>query len=151
MKALKILVLAIAILAVLPSCQPTSAQIKELANKEKRVEIMNAIAHDSSMSQEMMRTLMNAKNGRQIMQKHRMQIMENDSIMMGVLKNNPHLMQSMMDAMMETAKGDSSIMYGMIRSMMRNTQMRGMMQNMMGNNGNRMMHNMGGMGYRYNR
>lgn len=36
----------------------------------------------------------------------------------------------MMSAMMETAKGDTSMMSGMIRTMMGNQQMMGMMHNM---------------------
>jgi len=35
--------------------------------------------------------------------------------MMNILKDNPRMTQNMMSAMMETAKGDTSMMSGMIR------------------------------------
>lgn len=54
-------------------------------------------------------------------------------------------MHNIIPALMKTAKGDTCVMYGMIRTMMENSQMKGMTQNKNGNNGNRMMHNMGGM------
>lgn len=147
MKTLQIVAMAIALFTLFPSCQPTSAQMKELTNKDKRIEIMNAIAHDSTISQEMINMMMNSKNGMLRMHQHQMMLMNNHDSMMGWLKNNPYMMHNTMSAMMETANGDTSMMYGMIRTMMENRQMKGMMQNMNGNNGNRMMHNMRGMKY----
>lgn len=141
MKILQTLALAISLLALFESCQSTSAQTKDLSNQETRKEIMNAIANDSSMCQEMVGTMMNSKNG-MMMQGHQM-MMGNQSSMMNMLKDNPGMMQNMMSAMMETAKGDTSMMSGMINSMMGNKQMMDMMQN---RTGTKMMNNMRGMG-----
>ncbi len=75
---------------------------------------MNAIANDRTMSQEMIGVTMNSKNGMMMMQEHQTRSTGNHSSMMNVLKNNPGMMQNMMSAMMETAKGDASMMPGMI-------------------------------------
>lgn len=139
MKTLQTMTLAIVLITLFASCQSTSAQMQDLSNKETRMKIMNAIANDSTMSQEMIGAMMNNKNGRMMMQEHQMKNMQNHSSMMNMLKNNPGMMQSMMSAMMETAKGDTSMMSGMIRTMMGNRQMMDMMQN---RTGNKMMNNM---------
>jgi len=144
MKTILTLTLAVTLLTLFASCQSTSAQMQGLSNKKTRMKTMNAIANDSTMSQEMIGAMMNSKNGRMMMQEHQMTSMGNRSSMMNMLKDNPGMMQNMMSAMMETAKGDTSMMSRMIRTMMGNQQMMGMMQNMTGNN---MMNgmNMGGM------
>ncbi len=146
MKIVQTLMLAIALLTLFASCQSTSTQLKDLSNTETRKQIMQAIANDSSMSQEMIGAMMNSKNS-MMMQEHQM-MMGNESSMMKTLKNNPGMMQNMMSAMMHTAKGDTSMMSGMIRTMMGNQQMMGMMQNM---TGNKMMNNMGGMNHNSHR
>ena len=119
MKTLQTSVLAITLLILYASCQSTSGQTQYLSNNETRKEIMNTIANDSMMSQEMIGTMMNSKNGIMMMQEHQM-MMGNHSSMMNMLKDNPRMMQNMMSAMMETAKGDTSMMSGMIRTMMGN-------------------------------
>lgn len=58
MKTLQTLALAISLLTLFASCQSTSAQLKDLSNMETRREIMNAIANDSTMSQEMINAIM---------------------------------------------------------------------------------------------
>ncbi|MBK5273296.1 MAG: hypothetical protein JJE22_20015 [Bacteroidia bacterium] len=136
MKTLQTSVLAITLLILFSSCQN-----HDLSNQETRKGIMNTIANDSIMSQEMLGAMMTNNNGMKMIQEHQM-IMGNHVSMVNMLKNNPGMMVSMMSAMMETAKGDSSMMSGMIRTMMENPQMMGMMQNM---TGNKMMNNMGGM------
>lgn len=142
MKISRSLILAIALLMLFASCQYSSDQIKDLSNREKRNEIMHAIANDSIMSQEMISTMMNSKNG-MMMQDHLMK-MGNYGSMMNSLKGNPGMMQNMMAAMMETAKGDTIMMSAMIKTMMGNQQMMEMMQNM---TGGKMMNKMGGMGH----
>src|SRR5665213_127530 len=139
MKTIQTLTLAVALLTLFASCQSTSGQTQDLSNKETRMKIMNTIANDSLMSQEMIGTMMNSKNGGMMMQKNQMMDFGNSSSMMNMLKNNPGMMQNMMSAMMETAKGDTSMMSGMIRTMMGNQQMMDMMQN---RTGNKMMNNM---------
>lgn len=85
MKTLLIMVLAIALLTLLASCQSTSARMQDLSNSETRKEIMNTIANDSMMSQEMIGTMMNSQNGIMMMQEHQMMMMENHSSMMNML------------------------------------------------------------------
>ncbi|MEO9003865.1 MAG: hypothetical protein ABI288_03970 [Ginsengibacter sp.] len=145
MKTLQTMALAITLLALFPSCQSSSAQVKGLSNKETRNEIMGEIANDSTMSNEMIGAMMHSKNGMGMLQQHQMMTMGNQSSMMNMLKNNPGMMQSMLSAMMETAKGDSSMMSGMIKTMRGNPQMMQMMQNRMGDNMMNGMNHMHGM------
>lgn len=58
MKALRKLVLMLGVAAFLFSCQSTNTV---LSKSEKRTQIMNAIANDESMSEEMMEMLMKNK------------------------------------------------------------------------------------------
>ncbi|MEO7490795.1 MAG: hypothetical protein ABIU77_27005 [Ferruginibacter sp.] len=59
--------------------------MQDLSNSETRKEIMNTIANDSMMSQEMIGTMMNSQNGIMMMQEHQMMMMENHSSMMNML------------------------------------------------------------------
>ncbi len=95
MKTLQTLTLAIALLTLFASCQSTSAQMQGLSNNETRKEIMNAIANDSIMSQEIIGAMMNSQNGMMMMQENQMRIMGNHSSMMNMLKDNPRMMQNM--------------------------------------------------------
>ncbi len=52
---------------------------------------MEVIANDSTMSNEMMRTMMNSKNGMIIMQNHQKMTMENHDSIMNMLKTNPSM------------------------------------------------------------
>jgi hypothetical protein len=79
---------------------------------------MKSIASDSMMCKEMMGTMM---------------------------KSNPGMMNNMMTAMMQTVKTDSSMMSGMIKTMMGNPQMMGMMQKITGCKGMMGMNQMSGM------
>lgn len=144
MKHLQTVLIAIGFLILFASCQSTSAQKADLSNKEKRREMMNTIANDSMMSQEMIGAMMNSKNG-MMMQQHQTMMMGNHNGMMNLLKDNPGMMQNMMSAMMQTAKGDTNMMSGMIKTMMGNQQMMEMMQHM---TGGKMMNNMGGMDHK---
>jgi len=54
------------------------------------------------------------------------------------------MIQNMISAMMETAKSDTGMMSGMIKTMMGSQQMMRMMQHM---TGNKMMNNIGGMNH----
>lgn len=137
MKTLQTVVLAIALVTAFSSCQPSSSRTQILSDKGTRAAMMDTIANDSTMSRQMIETMMNGKNG-MMMQQH---MMGNQNLMMKMLKDNPAMMQSMMSAMMETAKGDTSRMSGMIKTMMGNPQMMQMMQNRTGSS------NMNGMGH----
>lgn len=146
MKTLKIILLAIASGTLFASCEVGSGQTKGLSNAQTRNEIMEAIASDSVMSNEMIHTMMSNKNGMMIMQNHQRLKMENHNSMMNMVKTNPGMTQNMMSALMETAKSDTSKMSEMIKIMMDNPQMMKMMQNRMGNSNSKMkgMKQMGG-------
>lgn len=133
MKTLQTMTLAIALLTLFASCQSTSAQVEGLSNKETRNEIMGAIANDSTMSKEMIGAMMKSKNGTMMMQNQQMMMMENNGSMMNMMKANPGMVQGMFSSMMETARGDSSMMSGMVEMMKANPQMMQMMQNKAGN------------------
>ena len=133
MKNLQIAIWVLAISTLFAACQSTSAQTSALSNAQTRNEIMQAIANDSTMSNEMIGTMMNSKNGMMMMQQHQMMTMGNQSSMMNMLKNNPGMMQGMLSGMMETANGDSSLMSGMYNIMKDNPQMMQMMHNNTGN------------------
>ena len=146
MKNLQIAVLVLAICTLFAACQSTSAQKNTLSNTQSRSEIMQEIANDSTMSNEMIEAMMNNKNGMMMMQQHQMMMMGNQSSMMNMLKNNPGMIQSMLSGIMETANGDSSMMSGMYNIMKDNPQMMQMMHNNTGNgmmNGKKPMMGMG--------
>ena len=129
MKKLQTAALAITLITLFASCQSTSAQTSTLSNSDTRNEIMKTIANDSMMCREMIGTMMNNKNGTMMMQHQQMMMMENHGSMMTMLKANPGMMQGMFSEMMETARGDSSMMHGMVEMMKANPQMMQMMQN----------------------
>ena len=143
MKTLQKIVLMIALVSLLSSCQSTPDTKQVLSNKETRKEIMDTIANDSIMTKEMTEAMMNSKNGKMMMQgneKMTMMMMENRDVMMKMMKNNPGMMQSMMSDMMEASRSDTSMISGMCKTMMSSQQMKDMMQKKMG--GNKDMNNM---------
>ena len=131
MKTLQKIILAIALITLFASCQSTK-QI--LSKSDSRNEIITAIANDPDMSKEMMKALMNSKNGKMMMQENEKMkmMMDNHGMMMKMMKDNPGMMQNMMSNMMEAAKSDTSMMSSMCKSMMGNQQMMDMMHMMMG-------------------
>lgn len=127
--------LAIALIALFASCQsaPTPTQI--LSNKETRKAIMDSIANDSEMMNEMMEAMMVSENGKTMMmgnEKMNMTMMENHGAMMKMMKDNPSMMEGMMADMMEACKNDTSMMSSMCKTMMGNQQMMDMMDKMKG-------------------
>ncbi len=129
---------AITLIAVFSSCQ-SSPDVKEVLSKpETRNMIMDSIANNSTMSMEMMESMMKSKSGNMMMQgdgkmmgKMMGMMMENHDGMMKMMKENPAMMESMMSKMMEMCKSDSTMMSGMCKTMMGDKQMMGMMQDMM--------------------
>lgn len=152
MKTLKTLLFATALLSLFASCNSSSSQTRVLSNQETRKEIMGTIANDSTMSKEMIETMMNNENGSMMMYNQQMMMIQDHGSMMKMLKDNPNMMQNMMSGMIETTKGDSLRMSEMINKMMQNPQMRQMMQNRTGSNGmmqkNKDNNNMNNMGNR---
>ena len=119
------------------SCQSGSDVKQILSNQDTRKAVIDSIANDSSMSKEMLGSMMNSNNSKMMMQgneKMNMMMMENHASMMRMMQKNPAMMQSMMTDMMETCKGDSSMMSGMCKTMMGDPKMMDMMQKMKGKN-----------------
>ncbi len=127
MKKLQKTGLPIALIMLLASCQSGTDVNQTLSKTETRMEMMNKIADDSTMSKEMMATMMNSNNGKMMM-------MENHEAMMKMMKENPGMMDNMMMNMMEVCKTDTTMMSGMCKKMMENPQMMDMMQKMMDKN-----------------
>jgi hypothetical protein len=123
MKSLQKFTMLIALITFFASCQSGADVNQMLSKTETRMEMMNKIADDSSMSKEMMATMMNSKNGKMMM-------MENHEAMMKMMKDNPGTMHTMMTNMMEACKTDTAMMSGMCKKMMENPQMIDMMQKM---------------------
>ena len=128
MKSLQKLSLLVALITFFASCQSGTDVNQTLSKTETRMEMMNKIADDSSMSKEMMAAMMNSKNGKMMM----MPMMENHEAMMKMMKDNPGMMHTMMENMMEACKTDTAMMSGMCKKMMENPQMMDMMQKMKG-------------------
>ncbi len=128
MKSLQKIILLVALITFFASCQSGTDVNQTLSKTETRMEMMNKIADDSSMSKEMMVTMMNSKNGKMMM----MPMMENHEAMMKMMKDNPGMMDNMMMNMMEACKNDTAMMSGMCKKMMANPQMMDMMQKMKG-------------------
>ena len=128
MKTFQKLSLLIALITFFASCQSGTDVNQTLSKSETRMEMMNKIADDSTMSKEMMGAMMNSKNGKMMM----MPMMENHEAMMKMMKDNPGMMDNMMMNMMEACKTDTAMMSGMCKKMMENPQMMDMMQKMKG-------------------
>jgi hypothetical protein len=125
-------VLLIALITLFASCQTGKDAKQILSNADTRKEIMNTIAQDSSMHQEMMTAMMSGKSG----------VMGDHASMMKMMKDDPKMMRDMMDEMMEMCKQDTAMMEGMCKTMMTNPKMMDMMKKM--KEGNMDMDNMKG-------
>ena len=125
MKTLQKITLFIALIALFASCQSGTDVTKILSNQNTKKAIMDTIANDSNLSVEMMETMM---NGKMMMENEKMtsMMMQNQGTMMKMMQNNPAMMQSMMTGMMETFKGDTSMMSSMSSFMLKNPQMMNM-------------------------
>jgi hypothetical protein len=125
MKQVQKLLFAIGLTVLFGSCQTGTDAKKILSNTDTRKDIMNTIANDSSMHEEMMAAMMNGKNG---------MMMGDHASMMKMMKDNPGMMTGMMNDMMEMCKNDTAMMGGMCKTMMANPQMMDMMKKMKGGN-----------------
>ena len=90
MKSLSKVSLLIALITCFASCQSGTDVNQTLSKTETRMDMMNKIADDSSMSKEMMAAMMNSKNGKMIM----MPMMENHEAMMKMMKGEKKNMKS---------------------------------------------------------
>ena len=138
MKTLQKIALVMGLIGLLYSCQSTN---QVLSKSDKKMEIMNKIANDDSMSKEMMGILMNSKSGKMMMKENHAKMigmMKEDPEMMKsmmpemmkMMEDNPEMMKGMMKGMMEKAKNDDAMMSDMCKSMMDNPEMMKMMEKM---------------------
>jgi hypothetical protein len=111
-------------------CQPDAKQL--LSNREKRNAIMDTIANNGYMVNEMMTAMMQSPN-------HKTLMVENHRAMMNMIKHDPIMLKDMMIDMRDACKSDSVMMYSMCKTMMNDPQMKEMMLRM------DMMHEMDGM------
>lgn len=115
---IKILAITTLLIGSLESCTQSTVQV--LADPEHREEVMQLIANDSAMATEMINTMMNTEESRQMMEANQ----EMTTTMMGD--------QQMMAEMMEN---DPELRSTMMHSMMNNGQMMGHMMQMMNQRG----------------
>lgn len=125
MKIFQKMSVLITLITLFAACQSSSDTKEVLSKTETRMEIMNNIANDSTMSKEMMVTMMNSNNGKMMM-------MENHAMMMQMMKGNTGMMHTMMNNMMEACKNDTAMMSGMCKAMMGSKEMMEMMNKMKG-------------------
>jgi hypothetical protein len=88
MKTLQKILLMIALVTLLSSCQTSKDTKQLLSNKETRKGIMDTIVNNNELMKEMTDAMMNNKNGKMMMQgneKMNMMMMENRGTMMKVV------------------------------------------------------------------
>ena len=122
MKTLQSTMLAIVLIAITSSCQAPSDAKQLVSNDETRKEIIDAIANNTEMSQEMMTAMMQNKD-RKMMRKHH-------KSMVGMMKDDSTMMNGMMKDMMHASKSDTSMMSSMCRTMMDDKEMMDRMEMM---------------------
>jgi hypothetical protein len=117
----------IALITLFASCQSTKQVLSE---SDSRINIMTNIASDYEMSKEMMDAIMRGDHGKMLMHERMKTMMEDKSMMMKMMKDDPEMTKGIMSGMMETVKADTSMMSRMCKSMMNNPEMMEMMQKM---------------------
>lgn len=122
--------LLIVLIIIFSSCQTGTLVNQSLSKMETRIEIMNRIADDSTMANEMIVIMRKSQNGNKMIQQHQSMMMRVNNSMTDMMKDNPVMMHSIMMNMMETYKHDTTIMHGMYKAMMENKEMMDTMQNM---------------------
>ena len=118
MKTLQKIVLSLGLIGLLNSCQSTN---QVLSKSDKRMEIMNTIANDESMSKEMIGILMSSKSGKMAMMKgHHAKMKE-------MMKEDPEMMKAMMSEMMDNPEMMKEHQAKMTAKMKDNPEMKKMM------------------------
>ncbi len=120
------------------SCQQPRGTMQVLADESQRKEVMQTIVNDQEMMTEMVDMMMNNEQGIMMMSGNREMMgmmMGNRQMMQDMVKENPGIMQNMMQNMMQMCQNDSSQCNKMAEMMSGN---HAMMQSMMG-----MMHQKG--------
>ena len=137
MKTLQKITLAIGLITIFASCQTNTDINRVLYNSDSRKEIIDTIANNSKMSEEVMKTMLNSRNGKMLIlenEKMAKMLLEDHVMIVKMMKDNPDLMQCMLSDMMETCKSDSSRMASMCKTIIGNPQLMNMMQKMKGEN-----------------
>ena len=116
MKIIQKVTLAFGLIGLLYSCQSTH---QVLSKSDQRMEVMNEIAANESMSKEMIGILMNDKNSSMLVMKEghakMMEMMKKDpemrkSMMAKMMKDNPEMMKESHAKMMEMMKENPEMM-----------------------------------------
>lgn len=105
------------------ACQPQADVSTMLKNEETRNQIYEAIISDHEYSKQLMQAMI--KDG------HTQMMMSNNEDMIGMMKENPEMMQGMMSNMMEMADSDSTMCANMMTMMKDKPNMMGKMMEMM--------------------
>ncbi|RCW39089.1 hypothetical protein [Marinilabilia salmonicolor] len=131
MKAITLIIAMITVLVFNTNAQNTD--VKELLdNKETRTELFNAIASDHQMMMDFIKVAKKNEHGAMMMRDAEnpemkkmgsMQGGNDEQKMMGMMKNNPEMMQKMMGNMMEMCKKDSAMRNKMANMMSENPEM----------------------------
>lgn len=121
MRTLQKYIALIALVTLLASCQSPK---QVLSKSDSRMEIMNNIASDHEMSKEMMDAIMRGDHGKMLMHERMKTMMENESMMAKMMKDDPEMKKRMMSKMIENAKSDTAMMAQMHTFMMNNPEMK---------------------------
>lgn len=114
------------------ACQQPQSTEQVLADENQRKEVMQTIANNQEMMTEMVAMMMNNEQGKMMMagNKEMMGVMMgNQQMMHDMVKENPGIMQNMMQNMMQICQNDSTQCNQMAEIMSDNPAM---MQSMMG-------------------
>jgi hypothetical protein len=116
-----------ALIALVAACQSPK---QVLSKSESRMEIMNTIASDHEMSDEMMDAIMRGEHGKMLIHERMKTMMKDKNGITQMMKDDPEMKKRMMSGMMETVKADTAMMAQMCTTMMKNPEMMDMMKKM---------------------
>jgi hypothetical protein len=116
-----------ALIALVAACQSPN---QVLSKSESRMEIMNTIASDHEMSDEMMDAIMRGEHGKMLIHERMKTMMKDKNGIAQMMKDDPEMKKRMMSGMMETVKADTAMMAQMCTTMMKNPEMMDMMKKM---------------------
>lgn len=123
MNTFKQFIFFIATVTVITSCGSGNDVQQLLSNTQTRKAIIDSIADNRELSQQMMTAMMNSKDSTMMM--------NHNGAMMEMMQTNPAIMQMMLSNMMERSRTDSSMMSGICNTIIGNQQMMDMIQKKM--------------------
>ncbi len=134
------------------ACEQPQNTSQDLADQNRRIEVMQTIANDQGMTMEMLALMMNSEDGKRIMSgnKEMMGMMIGDQkLMQDMMREDPGMMKGMMQNMMQMCQNDStqcsqmvdmmSGSHAMMKSMLGMMHQKGMMNQESYKNGMNMM------------